>query len=167
MIRKMVVLLVGAVLFPALVISLPVAVNAGLPVPPPPPLVIPVPPPVFVIPGTYAYFAPEVEAELFFYGGFWYRPHAGHWYRASHYGGPWGFVVLHKIPGVLIKLPPGYRNVPPGHQLIPHGQLKKNWKKWKHTKHWDKPGKPGKRKTSGKIKHKQPKHRSGKKGHGK
>lgn len=141
--------------------------SAVPPVPPPPPLVIATPPPVYVIPDTYAYFAPDVDAELFFYGGFWYRPHKGHWYRASHYGGPWGFIVLKKVPGVLIKLPPGYRKVPHGHKLIPHSHLKKNWKLWKKTQHWDRPGKPGKQKADGGIKHKQPKHRSGKKGHGK
>jgi hypothetical protein len=146
---------------------IPATVSAVLPVPPPPPpLVIPAPPPVYVIPDTYAYFAPDVETDLFFYGGFWYRPHGGHWYRASHYGGPWGFIVLKNVPGVLIKLPPGYRHVPPGHQRIPHSHLKKNWKKWKQTRHWDRPGKSGKGKSGGKTKDKPPKHH-GKKGRGK
>ena len=39
-----------------------------------PPLVISAPPVVAVIPGTYVYFSPEVEVDLFFYGGYWYRP---------------------------------------------------------------------------------------------
>ena len=167
MIRRMFVLLVGAVLFPALIISLPVAGNAGLPAPPLPPLLIPVPPPVVLIPGTYAYFAPDVDAELIFYGGFWYRPHGGGWYRASHYNGPWGYIVTNKVPGVLIKLSPGYRTLPPGHQRIPYGQFKKNWKTWERNKHWDKPGKPGKRKAGKTKKHKQSEHESGKRGHGK
>ncbi len=145
---------------------IPAVGSAGLPVPPP--LVIPAPPAVYVIPGTYAYFAPDVEVELFFYGGFWYRPHAGQWYRASHYGGPWGFIVLHNVPGVLIKLSPGYRKISPGHQRISHGQLKKNWEKWKRTKHW---GKTAAQKKHGvKENHRRGvKYRSGKgpgKGHG-
>jgi hypothetical protein len=115
----------------------PAASNAGLPrppLPPLPPLVVPAPPPVVVIPGTYAYFAPDVDVDLFFYGGFWYRPYGGRWYRSSHYGGPWGFVGPNRVPRVLIN-----RNVPPGHERIPYGQLKKNWRGWEREKHWDKP----------------------------
>jgi len=85
----------------SVMILFPAAGNAGLPVPPAPPmppLVIPAPPPVFLVPGTYAYFAPDVNVELFFYGGFWYRPYGGGWYRSSHYGGPWGFVVQNRVP---------------------------------------------------------------------
>ena len=54
-----------------------------------PPLVISAPPVVAVIPGTYVYFSPEVEVDLFFYGGYWYRPYRGGWYRAYSYDGPW------------------------------------------------------------------------------
>jgi hypothetical protein len=165
MIGRMYVLLQGAVLFLALVISLPVAGIAGIPAPPLPPLLIPAPPPVVLIPGTYAYFAPDVDAELIFYGGFWYRPYRGGWYRASHYNGPWGFVNTKKVPGVLINLPPGYRSGPHGGQPIPHGQLKKNWKTWEQHKHWDKPGKPGKRKAGKTKKHEQSEHESGRRGH--
>jgi hypothetical protein len=143
-------------------LCIPAAGSAGLPVPPPP-LVIPAPPPVFVIPGTYAYFAPDVDVELFFYHGFWYRHHAEYWYRSSHYGGPWGFVVMSKVPRVLINLPPGYRNVPPGHKRIPYNQLRKNWKPWEREKHWDR---PGKQKNKEKREHEQTEHGFGK-GHGK
>ncbi len=125
------------------VIFSPAAGNAGPPLPPAPPLpplIIPAPPPVVVIPGTYAYFAPDVDVELFFYGGFWYRPYGGRWYRSSNYGGPWGFIGPNRVPHVLINLPPGYRNVPPGHERIPYGQLKKNWRTWERGRHWDKPG---------------------------
>jgi hypothetical protein len=60
-----------------------VNVNVGISVPPPPRLVIPAPPPMFVIPRTYVYFAPDVDADVFFYQGYWYRPHQGHWYRSK------------------------------------------------------------------------------------
>ena len=65
-----------------------VNVNIGIGIPLPH-VVIHSPPPVVVIPGTYAYFAPDVGVEIFFYHGFWYRPHRGHWYRADGYNGPW------------------------------------------------------------------------------
>ncbi|MCK9419122.1 MAG: hypothetical protein M0R70_07070 [Nitrospirae bacterium] len=138
--------LVSLLILSAMIFT-PAASNAGLPLPPLPPLIIPAPPPVFLIPGTYTYFAPEVEVDLFFYGGYWYRPHGGGWYSSSHYGGPWGFIESNRVPGVLINLPSGYRNVPPGHERIPYGQLKKNWKTWEHNKHWDKQEKPKKSKA--------------------
>jgi len=115
-----------------------VQIGIGVPLPA---LVISAPPAVIVVPGTYVYFAPDVEVDLFFYGGYWYRPYGGIWYRAGVYNGPW--VRINRPPGVLLNLPSGYRNVPPGHQRIPYGQLKKNWKTWEREKHWDKPAGKG------------------------
>jgi hypothetical protein len=60
-----------------------VNINVGINVPPPPPLAIPAPPPVIVIPRTYVCFAPKVEVDIYFYHGYWYRPHQGHWYRST------------------------------------------------------------------------------------
>lgn len=113
-------------------------INVGIKFPPPPPLVIPAPPPVIVVPDTYVYFAPEVEADLLFYHGYWYRPYQGRWYRSGDYKGPWVYIVHEKVPTVLLRLPPDYRRVPPGHQRIPHGELKKNWRTWERERHWDK-----------------------------
>lgn len=115
-----------------------VEVNIGVNFGPPPPVVIPAPPPVVVIPETYVYFVPDVEVEILFYQGYWYRPHQGRWHRATGYNGPWVYVEPARVPAVLVHLPPTYRHVPPGHQRIPHGQLVKNWKTWEKEKHWDK-----------------------------
>jgi len=117
-----------------------VNVNVGINIPPPPPLAIPAPPPMFVIPRTYAYFAPEVDIDLFFYHGYWYRPYREHWYRSGIYNGKWVYISPQKMPPVLLNLPPDYRRVPPGHQHIPYGQLKKNWKTWEKEKYWEKHG---------------------------
>lgn len=108
-----------------------------------PALVLSAPPAVVVVPGTYVYYAPDVEAELVFYHGYWYRPYSGVWYRATYYNGPWVHIAIGSVPGVLRSLPPDYRRVPPGHQRIPYGQLKKNWKAWENQKHWDKPAVKG------------------------
>lgn len=72
-----------------------VKINVGVNVPPPPPLVIPAPPPVIVIPNTYVYFPPEVEADLFFYHGYWYRPYQGRWYRSETIRDP-GFISFQR-----------------------------------------------------------------------
>lgn len=121
----------------------PASGRAGLPVPPLPPLFVPAPPPVILVPGSYVYFAPDVDVDILFFHGYWYRPYGGRWYRSSFYNGPWGFVPARRVPRALINLPPGYRNVPPGHERIPYGQLKGNWRSWEKERHWDKPGQHG------------------------
>ncbi len=102
----------------------------------PPPVVIQSPPPMAVIPGTYVYIAPNVEVDILFYHGHWYRPHQGHWFIASTYNGPWTHVAPARVPRPILDLPPGYRRLPPGHQRIPYKHVKENWQKWERQKHW-------------------------------
>lgn len=116
-----------------------VSINVGIEVPPPP-LVISAPPPVFVIPGTYVYFAPDVAVDLFFYHGYWYRPYRGYWYRSTSYNGKWYHVAPNRVPSVVLNLPPHFRQVPAGHHHIPYVQLKKNWKTWEKERYWERNG---------------------------
>jgi hypothetical protein len=111
-----------------------------------PPLVISSPPEVVVIPGTYAYFVPGVEVDIFFYHGYWYRPYSGYWFRASAYNGPWGRIAVSRVPRVLVNVPPDFRHIPPGHQRIPYGQLKKNWRTWERDRYWDRHEEKGRHK---------------------
>lgn len=146
--RMIMMSLIAAGLFSIPVIFLPTIGRAGPPLVPPP-LPLPAikllaPPQVVVIPGTYVYFPPDVDADLLFYHGYWYRPYEGRWYRGPHYNGPWGFVSPNRVPRALINLPREYRRIPPSHQRISHGQLKKNWETWEREKHWDKREKKGK-----------------------
>jgi len=102
-----------------------VSVNIGLPLPA---VVISAPPAVVMIPGTPVYFAPDVEVDIFFYRGYWYRPYRERWYRATHYNGPWRYIAPRAVPSVIVNVPPDYRHIPPSHERIPYGQLKKHWK---------------------------------------
>lgn len=95
------------------------------------------PPPVVVIPGTYAYFAPEVDIDIVFYQGYWYRPYEGRWYRARGYNGPWVYLAPARVPRVLIDLPPDYRHVYRGHRHIEHREFNKNWRRWERERHWE------------------------------
>lgn len=113
-----------------------VNVNIGIGIPLPPPLVIPVPPPILPIPRTSVYFAPTIDVDILFFGGYWYRPYQDHWFRARSYNGPWIFVEPQRIPRAIIALPPDYRHVPPGHRHIPYGQFKKNWNRWDRERYW-------------------------------
>jgi hypothetical protein len=112
-----------------------VSVNINIPLPG---LVIGAPPVMMVIPGTYAYFAPDVDADIFFYHGYWYRPYRGQWYLSAEYNGPWGSLALRSVPDVLLNLPPHYRQVPPYYGRLPYGMVRKNWRNWEEERHWDK-----------------------------
>jgi len=90
----------------------------------------PSPPPVYLIPGTFVYFAPHVGFELFFHSGYWYRLHDRHWLRAAYYNGPWYYLPPSRVPVVFRYLPRNYYRVHAGQRLIPYGQLKKHWREW-------------------------------------
>jgi hypothetical protein len=113
-------------------------VNVSVTVPLPG-LVIPAPPALVVIPGTYAYYPPEVSVDLFFYHGYWYRPYGGHWYISAGYNGPWRGVAFQRVPGALRRLPPSYRHVPPGYRPMPYREVRSNWRTWERDRYWDRP----------------------------
>ncbi len=95
------------------------------------------PPAMMVIPGTYAYFAPDVSADLFFYRGYWYRPYQGEWYYSAEFNGPWGRLAIGNVPSPLVNLPPDYRRVPSGYERMRYGTVKRNWRRWEEERHWD------------------------------
>jgi len=127
-----------------------IGVSVGVNVPLPPPIVFSAPPDVVVLPETNVYVVPDVEADIFFSGGWWWRPWQGRWYRSRYYDRGWGF--YRSAP------PPFYRRVPPGwrndyrehrwkghewrHERIPHGDLQRNWRGGERERHWQQPN-PG------------------------
>lgn len=115
-------------------------VNISVGIVAPPPVILPSPPSVLLIPGTYAYFVPDLKVDILFYQGYWYRTHGGYWYLATHYNGPWSHVIISRVPRVLIDLPSGFHDMPRTDQRISYRQLKSYWKKWEDEGHWDKQG---------------------------
>ncbi len=105
--------------------------------PPPPAYTLPAPPEVLPVPGTYAYYVPGINVDIFFYQGYWYRPYGAYWYRAHSYNGPWVYIPGPHVPRVFVALPPGWRRVPPGYHPIPHHELQRNWQRWERERHWD------------------------------
>ena len=101
-----------------------VNVGLGVPVVVPPVYAFPAPAMV-VVPGTPVYCAPGLGVDIFFYGGYWWHPYQGGWYRSHSYNGPW---AAHQPPSVLVNLPPNYRQVVVKEKPIPYGQ----WKKMHH-----------------------------------
>jgi len=96
------------------------------------------PPDVVVIPGTYVYMVPDIDVDVLFYQGYWWRPFEGRWYRSQDYDGQWNYVEPERIPNGLRTLPQDYR-----HRLahedarIHHGDVKRNWNQWEKEKYWD------------------------------
>jgi len=97
----------------------------------------PAPPAMVEIPETYIYVVPDVDVDIVFYHGYWYRPHSDRWYRATSYNGPWTLLSVGLVPRTFKTLPPGYRSVKPEHERIPYQNVRKNWKKWEKERHWD------------------------------
>jgi hypothetical protein len=121
-----------------------IGVSVGVNVALPPPIVFPAAPEVVVIPDTNVYVVPDAEADIFFNGGWWWRPWQGRWYRSRQYDGGWAY--YRSAP------PPFYRNVPPGwrndyrdhrwkgrewnHERISHAEMERNWRGWERDRHW-------------------------------
>jgi hypothetical protein len=135
-------------LFLALVLVLPVPtmarvnVSVGISLPP---IVFGGPPELVVIPETNVYAVPSVDADIFFYGGWWWRPWNGGWYRSRSYDSGWGH--YQGRPSFYRSVPSDWRNNYRenrwkgnqwNHQAVPHQQVQKNWKNWEKNKHWQK-----------------------------
>ncbi|MBI5100935.1 MAG: hypothetical protein HZA16_02395 [Nitrospirae bacterium] len=95
------------------------------------------PPHLVVVPGTYAYFAPETDVDIVFFNGYWYRTYEGRWFRARGYNGPWGVIAPSRVPGVLIELPRDYRHIYREHPRIAYRDFNRNWRRWERNKHWE------------------------------
>lgn len=120
-------------------------VNVGVSISLPPLIVFSTPPEVVVIPETYVYAVPDIDVEIFFYDGWWWRPWEGRWYRSRHYDSGWAY--YRRVPSFYGRVPPSWRNDYRDHrwgghqwnyQRIPNQQLQRNWSTWKKDNHWEK-----------------------------
>jgi len=103
--------------------------------PPPPPPIKTSEPELVVLPGTYVYLCPGiVGADIFFYNGFWYRPHGEYWYRSSAYNGAWVPIVP---PPIFLRLPRDYRIRAHEFPHIKYHEFQHNWRGWQRERHWE------------------------------
>lgn len=141
-------LLLGTLLW-ALTLALPhltmAQVNVGINISLPPLIVFAAPPELVVIPETYVYVVPDVEMEIFFYNGWWYRPWEDQWYRSRHYDSGWHH--YQKVPSFYREIPSSWRDDYReqrwrGHawdnRRLPQKEVKQNWRSWEKNKHWEK-----------------------------
>jgi len=134
--------LVLVLIFPLLSIA---AVSVQINISVPPPIGFRGQPQLIVLPGTNIYAAPDVNADIFFYDGWWWRPWKGRWYRSHDYRSGWSH--YRSTPSFSRHIPSNWRkdyrerrwqgqqwNI----KRIPHEQVQKNWRSWEKNRHWEK-----------------------------
>ena len=141
-------LLLGSILLTlALVAPIPAIaeVNISIGFPLPPPVVFAAPPEVIVVPDAYGVYAvPDIDVDIFFWNGWWWRPWGGYWYRSAYYDRGWGY--YRSVPSFYYDVDPGWRGYYRdrnwhGHrwdyERIPHERLHSNWKNWDNNRYWE------------------------------
>lgn len=150
-VNKMKKLFLGTILL-ALVIVVPIPTMAGVSIsigiPLPPAIIFDGPIEVIVIPDTYTYDVyaiPDIDVDIFFCRGWWWRLWEGRWYRSRSYDRAW--VYYRYIPDFYYDIDFGWRGFYRnrnwhGHrwdyQRIPYHQLKQNWRSWNSHRYWEK-----------------------------
>jgi hypothetical protein len=74
---------------------------------------LPVYPDLVRIPGYPVYYAPNLDANYFFYDGLYWVFMDGNWYASSWYNGPWQLVSDDMVPLYLLRVPVRYYRAPP------------------------------------------------------
>jgi len=124
----------------AMVVPIPTMaqVNISIGFPLPPPIVFAAPPDVIAMPETSGVYAcPEIDADLYFWNGFWWRLWEGRWYRSAYYDRDWGY--YNDVPSFYYDVDPGWRGYyrdhnwnghPWNYERIPYQRFQQNWRGW-------------------------------------
>jgi hypothetical protein len=146
---KMKTLLFGTMLL-ALVLGvvIPATAAVDINISLPPLVVFDSPPDVIVMPDTQGvYVVPDIDVDMFFWNGWWWRLWEGRWYRSQYYNRGWGY--YNNVPTFYFDVDPGWRGYYRDHnwsghrwnyERVPHQRLQQNWKVWHNERHWEKRG---------------------------
>lgn len=74
---------------------------------------LPVYPQLVRVPNYPVYYAPQMEANYFFYDGMYWVYQDDNWYASSWYNGPWGRVGPEMVPVYVLRIPVRYYRRPP------------------------------------------------------
>jgi len=80
----------------------------------PPPLIVEKPR-VVVVPDSGVYRAPNLEFNVFVFGGKYYSLHNDQWFMTVKVGAPWTPIVYEHVPVEVRAVPVKYYKIPPGH----------------------------------------------------
>jgi hypothetical protein len=102
-------------------------------------------PDVIPLPETdNVYVVPDLDIDVFFWNGWWWRPWQGGWYRSRYYSRGWGHYG--GIPTFYYDVDPGWRGYyrdrnwygnPWHYERIDYRHLHQNWQKWRDDRHWE------------------------------
>ena len=104
-----------------------IGIGIGIPVPVMPTIVVSGPPELVVVPGTNVYVAPDVEGDILFYQGFWWRLYDGRWYRSPYYDRGWVYMDRGRVPRSFYGYHPGFRHEYRGYQRVHYNDVHRNW----------------------------------------
>ena len=103
------------------------------------------PPDVVVMPDTDdVYFVPDIDVDIFFWNGWWWRPWEGRWYCSQYYDRGWAY--YNNVPSFYYDVDPGWRGSYRdrnwyGHRWdydrIPHPRLQQDWESWHNNRYWE------------------------------
>ncbi len=100
-----------------------------------PGLVIPAPPATVVVPGTNVFYPPAVQADIFFYHGYWYRPYRGQWFISVGYSGPWSIIAINRMPRPLLRMPPHFAHAEHVHKHAFYGPMRRSSRSWEQSRY--------------------------------
>ena len=95
------------------------------------------------IPGYPVYYAPQLQANFFFYDGMYWIYQYDTWYASSWYNGPWWPVSPEQVPLYILRIPVQYYLQPPsyfiGWQPYAPPRWGERWgRDWEHNRQgWD------------------------------
>ena len=76
---------------------------------------LPAYPRLVAVPGYPVYYAPQVQANFFFYDGMYWVYQSDNWYASAWYNGPWGYVPPDAVPMYILRVPVRYYRHPPAY----------------------------------------------------
>jgi len=101
-------------------------------------------PQLVAVPGYPVYYAPQLEANFFFYDGEYWVYQDDNWYRSAWFNGPWWFVDPEHVPVFILRIPVRYYRRPPAYFLGWRHDAPPRWgEHWGHDweqqhRGWDK-----------------------------
>ncbi len=98
------------------------------------------------IPGYPVYYAPQTDANLFFYDGLYWLYSQDGWYSSAWYNGPWDALDVEAVPLFLLRVPVRYYRQAPTYFRAWRDDAPPRWgERWGHDweqhhrdwDHWD------------------------------